>query len=100
MPRPSATSSRWLARIRPPTHTARQLAVPDGEAGEIGAETLAGLIRVDCAHTQEEAQVVALVLREALETPGRTAALVTPDRELARRVAAELARFGIGIRIR
>ena len=66
-------------------------------SGEIGAETLAGLIRVDCAHTQEEAQVVALVLREALETPGRTAALVTPDRELARRVAAELARFGIAI---
>lgn len=54
-------------------------------------------MRVDCAHTQEEAQVIALVLREALETESRTAALVTPDRELARRVAAELARFSITI---
>ena len=31
----------------------------------------------------------------ALETPGATAALVTPDRALALRVAAELARWGI-----
>src|SRR5699024_4379426 len=33
----------------------------------------------------------------ALEVPERTAALVTPDRALARRVAAELARWGIAI---
>ncbi len=36
---------------------------------------------------QDEAEVVALILREAAETPGRTAALVSPDRLLARRVA-------------
>ena len=36
-------------------------------------------------------------MREALETPGRTAALVTPDRLVARRVAAELRRFDIEI---
>ena len=42
-----------------------------------------------------EAQGIALALREALETPGRTAALVTPDRMLATRVAALLARWGI-----
>src|SRR5690606_19746140 len=45
----------------------------------------------------EEAGVVALLLREVLETPGRTAALVTPDRTLARRVASELARWGITV---
>jgi ATP-dependent helicase/nuclease subunit B len=67
------------------------------DSAAIGAESIDGIIRVDCAHTQEEAQVIALVLREALETEGRTAALVTPDRELARRVAAELARFSITI---
>ncbi|MGQ0559730.1 MAG: double-strand break repair protein AddB [Sphingosinicella sp.] len=43
----------------------------------------------------EEAQAIALALREALEQPGRTAALVTPDRTLARRVAAHLRRWGI-----
>lgn len=44
-----------------------------------------------------EAQGIALALREVLETPGRTAALVTPDRALARRVAAHLARWGVVI---
>jgi ATP-dependent helicase/nuclease subunit B len=42
-----------------------------------------------------EAQAIALLLREALETPERTAALVTPDRQLARRVAALLRRWNI-----
>ena len=38
-----------------------------------------------------------LALREALETPEKTAALVTPDRALARRVEAHCARWGISI---
>ena len=42
-----------------------------------------------------EAQAIALVLREALETPEKTVALVTPDRTLARRVSALLERWGI-----
>ncbi|MEO7564306.1 MAG: double-strand break repair protein AddB [Sphingomicrobium sp.] len=42
-----------------------------------------------------EAQGIALTLREALETPGKTAALVTPDRQLAARVSALLQRWGI-----
>ncbi len=45
----------------------------------------------------EEAEAIALALREALETPGKTAALVTPDRALARRVAAHCARWGVAI---
>jgi ATP-dependent helicase/nuclease subunit B len=54
-----------------------------------------GLTRLDAADQQEEALSIALALRDALETPGTRAALVTPDRQLARRVAAELLRFGI-----
>jgi ATP-dependent helicase/nuclease subunit B len=42
-----------------------------------------------------EAQAIALALREAVETPGKTAALVTPDRRLAMRVAALLGRWRI-----
>ncbi|HSI00351.1 MAG TPA: double-strand break repair protein AddB, partial [Reyranella sp.] len=53
--------------------------------------------RADCATPHQEALVIALALREALETPQRTAALVTPDRDLARRVAAELRRWDIEI---
>ncbi len=53
--------------------------------------------RADCATSHQEAVVIALALREALQTPKRTAALVTPDRGLARRVAAELRRWSIEI---
>jgi ATP-dependent helicase/nuclease subunit B len=61
------------------------------------SDTLEGLRRYDCASPQEEAVTIALLLRRKLETPGATAALVTPDRELARRVAAELRRWDIDI---
>lgn len=54
-----------------------------------------GLLRLEAADQQEEAAAVALVLRETLETQGARAALVTPDRALAGRVAAELLRWGI-----
>jgi ATP-dependent helicase/nuclease subunit B len=58
------------------------------------AEGLQGL-SVTAARTEEEAAgLVAVLLREALETPGMTAALVTPDPVLARRVSARLARWG------
>lgn len=56
---------------------------------------LSGVRGLELADPAEEAQAVALALREALEVPGRTAALVTPDRNLARRVSAHLERWGI-----
>jgi ATP-dependent helicase/nuclease subunit B len=56
---------------------------------------LSGVRALEVADPAEEAQAIALALREALETPGRTAALVTPDRGLARRVAAHLRRWDI-----
>lgn len=56
-----------------------------------------GMRRFLCASPREEALAIALELRGALETPGRTAALVTPDRQLARRVAAELGRWGVAV---
>ena len=58
---------------------------------------LDGLSRYDCASAQEEAVTIALLLRRKLQMPGATAALVTPDRALARRVAAELRRWSIEI---
>ncbi len=54
-----------------------------------------GLSRLLAADQQEEAASIALILRDALEQPGRVAALVTPDRDLAGRVAAELSRYGV-----
>ncbi|MGH6981348.1 MAG: double-strand break repair protein AddB, partial [Stellaceae bacterium] len=61
------------------------------------ADSVADLRRLDCAGAQEEAETIALLMRQALETPGQTAALVTPDRALARRVAAEMKRWNVEI---
>ena len=46
---------------------------------------------------QEEAETIALILRRTANEPGRTAALVTPDRLLARRVAVRLEAWGIKV---
>lgn len=54
-----------------------------------------GMWRLSPRDAQEEAEAIAMILRQAVETPGRTAALVTPDRELAGRVSAALPRHGI-----
>ncbi|MDE2577368.1 MAG: double-strand break repair protein AddB [Hyphomicrobiales bacterium] len=56
---------------------------------------LRGLTVLQAADETEEALAIALVLRAALEQAGKTAALVTPDRAIARRVRAELFRWGV-----
>jgi ATP-dependent helicase/nuclease subunit B len=56
---------------------------------------LGGVAVTVAANEAEEALAIAVALRETLERPAATAALVTPDRALARRVASELGRFGI-----
>ena len=50
---------------------------------------------IETANEREEALSVALALRDAINEPDKTAALVTVDRNLARRVVLELTRFGI-----
>jgi ATP-dependent helicase/nuclease subunit B len=54
---------------------------------------LEALAVIEAANAEEEALAVAVALREAAETGGKTAALVTPDRALARRVIAALKRW-------
>lgn len=98
---------RWRQRVvnealRPAERTADWLQVI-GDLKKVGADEkvdgiglgLAGLSLVTARSEEEAATVAALLLREALETPGQTAALVAPDQPLARRVAAKLARWGI-----
>lgn len=58
---------------------------------------MADMCLVEAADEREEALTVALALRETLEEPGAQAALVTPDRGLAERVAAELKRWGVAV---
>ena len=82
MMRPAATSGQWSALA---------------DQGASLAPALMNLTRCDCADIEEEAKVIALIFRATLERPGRTAALVTPDRELARRVAGLCRRWGLAI---
>ncbi|HYV87002.1 MAG TPA: double-strand break repair protein AddB, partial [Candidatus Polarisedimenticolia bacterium] len=82
--RPAETTDRWHDFAR-------------SAARERIALALKNVERVDAPTLQDEAQVVALRMRQALEEPGKRAALITPDRKLARRVAGELGRWGIEI---
>jgi ATP-dependent helicase/nuclease subunit B len=58
---------------------------------------LDGVSWIESPAPAEEAAAIALIMRETLNHDGRTAALVTPDRGLARRVAARLRRWGIEV---
>jgi ATP-dependent helicase/nuclease subunit B len=62
-------------------------------AAQIDA-ALSKLTMIEAAHPEEEALAIAVALREAV-AESKTAALVTPDRRLARRVAAALGRWDI-----
>lgn len=59
------------------------------------AGALAGITVLEAANERDEAVAIAIALRRAVCEPGKRAALVTGDRVLARRVCAELKRFGI-----
>lgn len=80
---PAAKTADWLTRLE------------DAGGKDFVARGAAGLMWLEAAGEDEEAAAIALLLREAFETPGHTAALVTPDVYLARRVEAKLARWGL-----
>ncbi len=82
--RPSSTTERW--------HRYAKTADKD----QVRA-ALAGVTLIEAPGAADEAEAVALILREAVETPGRTAALVSPDRLLARRVAIRMKSWGIRV---
>jgi ATP-dependent helicase/nuclease subunit B len=88
--RPAEATADWLTAIA----ALREEGRADGV--DPIAEGLKGLSILTARTEDEAATVAALLLREALEVPGRTAALVAPDQNLARRVAAKLARWGVG----
>ena len=58
---------------------------------------LADVAVIEASDEREEALALAIRIRETLEQPGQTVALTTPDRTLAQRVRAELARWNIDV---
>ncbi|HEY1538261.1 MAG TPA: double-strand break repair protein AddB, partial [Solirubrobacteraceae bacterium] len=79
--RPARATDRWQNRLR-----------------EVDAQLergIADVAMIEAANAEEEALAIAVALREAVEQPNATAALVTPDRALARRVVAALGRWNV-----
>ncbi len=85
MMRPAATTAQW-----------RRLS-PDETDADALKGTLGRLARFEADTPQQEALMIALLMRQTLETPDRTAALVTPDRALARRVVTTCRRWGLTV---
>jgi ATP-dependent helicase/nuclease subunit B len=83
MMRPSASTEKWHTLLPPMTRDFN-----------LALDKLCILAARD---RHIEARSIALILRNALEIPGQTAALVTPDRDLAKRVKTELLRWNISI---
>jgi ATP-dependent helicase/nuclease subunit B len=80
--RPSSATAQWHDRLRKP---------------EIAAHIAAGmqnLAVVEAPNPEMEALAIAVAMREARHL-GKSAALVTPDRSLARRVSAALGRWNL-----
>jgi ATP-dependent helicase/nuclease subunit B len=81
--RPSASTELWHSIL--PKMTSNIVTALDG------------LCLMGARDRHVEARSIALILRQALETPHQTAALVTPDRDLAQRVKSELLRWNIKV---
>ncbi|MEH6402888.1 MAG: double-strand break repair protein AddB [Sneathiella sp.] len=77
--RPAETTDRWQLAEKP------------------SKDALDHVRLLNCTGPQAEAQTIALLMRETLEHPTRTATLVTPDRDLSRRVSSELKRWAIEV---
>ncbi len=94
---------RWSGRAASPPARARAvanaMAAPQyshkWETLRPAERRLGGIRLAELPDPAAEAQAIALALRQALETPGKTAALVTPDRPLAGRVSALLRRWQV-----
>ncbi len=73
---------------------------PEASAAWVSLEArerrLAGVRVMETAHPEEEAQAIAVLVREALKEPERRVAVITPDRSLAARIEAHLGRWNIG----
>lgn len=80
--RPAETTDLWIEPAHSLSDVERDIA-------------LSGVQVVVAQDEREEALAIALAMRETLEQPHATVALITPDRTLAERVSAELTRWNI-----
>ncbi|MBH69154.1 MAG: double-strand break repair protein AddB [Rhodospirillaceae bacterium] len=63
----------------------------------VSQKDLKNLSVIECTDIRSEAEVIALLFRETLETENKTAALITPNRLLARAVKSAVGRWKIDV---
>ncbi len=83
--------------LRPAETTDLWSEIPAAERLSLAESGCDGIAVIEATDEREEALAIAVALRETLNDPDRNAALVTPDRALAARVSAELARWDIAV---
>ena len=81
--RPSDVSDDWQAALA-------------GQGSRI-KRALENVTLVEARDKNDEAAIISVMMRQSLEKPSGDMALVTPDRDLARRVKANLARWNIRV---
>ncbi|MAI91640.1 double-strand break repair protein AddB [Ponticaulis sp.] len=86
---PADTTADWVTRL--------EMRAAPGTPQSLTHAALDGLSLIEADTEAEEADAIALLMREALETPNKTAALISPDSGLARRVSALLQRWDIHV---
>lgn len=89
------------ATLSPRSHLIRSIMRPTDTFGakfdDRIKDSLKNLDIIEAATAREEASIIALTLREAMEIPNKTACLITSDRTLTRRVMSALHRWGIEV---
>jgi ATP-dependent helicase/nuclease subunit B len=83
--RPATTTDRWQRRLG------------SADFAAVTNRAMAGVSVIETANIEDEALAIAVCLREIVENPDKTAALVTPDRALARRVVTALERWQVEV---
>ncbi len=90
---PESPRQALVREVMRPADTTEQWSASGSLPENIVTDARKGLRLMEAPDRQHEARAIALLLREVLEHPEKHGALVTPDRDLAQMVAAELLRW-------
>lgn len=82
--RPAEATDDWFSLVKAMTNDDRAL-----------TNAVRGLTMVEADNEEAEASVIAALFRMTVEEPGKTAILVTPDRQLSRRVSLKMRRWDV-----
>ena len=89
--------TQFLMQVFKPAPLTREWRRIREDYPDMDRSAIAGLSVITADSLQQEADIIACVMRATLEQAGKTAMLVTPDRKLARQVRAALLKWNLDI---